>query len=157
MISFYIYSQIYSHLFRLSLTVKLNKPLDLKAVRLVESNCIDIKWNKVESGACTVKYDVKLKDASGKYCHNKTGYNIREMKICNVKDFANITHVEMMASFKNVTSKASNANITTQAQFSPGIIIYLCLFSYRMTIFKFILFTSVCFTINIYGISIDCL
>ena len=125
----YIYSQIYSRLLRLSLTVKLDKPLDLKAVRLVESNCIDIKWNKVESGACIVKYDVKLKDASGNYYHNKTGYNIRELKICNVKNFANITNVEMVASFKNVTSKASKANITSQAQASPGRIMFLYLFA----------------------------
>ena len=117
----YIYSQIYSRLLRLSLTVKLDKPLDLKAVRLVESNCIDIKWNKVESGACIVKYDVKLKDASGNYYHNKVGYNIREMKFCNVTDFDIITNVEMVVNFKNVTSKGSEANIVEST--SLGMII----------------------------------
>ena len=115
---------------------KTEKRIDLKVVRLVESNCIDIKWNKVESGACIVKYDVKLRDASGKYYHNKSGYNIREMKICNVKDFANITNVEMMASFKNVTSKASNANIITQSQTSTGMIICSYRFAIRVTIFN---------------------
>ena len=105
------------------LTVKLDKPFDLKAGKLSASKCVEVKWNKVESGACFVKYDVKLKDAFGNHLHNKIVYNIGETKICNLSDIANIANVDLMVSFKstykNITAKVSETPITTPAPSTP--------------------------------------
>ena len=79
----------------------------------------------MESGACIVKYDVTLKDATGKYYYKATGYNIRETKICNLTNFADITNVEMIVSFKNITSMVSKAKIITPSSTSPGMNICL--------------------------------
>ena len=36
-----------------------------EAVKIGGAKCIEVKWNKVESGACYAKYKVVLKSASG--------------------------------------------------------------------------------------------
>ena len=102
-----------------NLTVKLDKTFNLKAGKLVASKCVEVKWNKVESGACFVKYDVKLKDAFGNQLYNKIVYNIGELKMCNLSDIATIANVELMVSFKstykNIIAKVSETPITTPA------------------------------------------
>ena len=99
--------------------MKLDKSFDLKARNLASSKCVEVKWNKVESGACIVKYDVKLKDAFGNQLYNKILYNIGEMTMCNLSDIATIANVELMVSFKstykNITAKVSETPITTPA------------------------------------------
>ena len=99
--------------------MKLDKPFDLKAGKLVASKCVEVKWNKVESGACFVKYGVKLKDAFHNQLYNKFGYNIGEMRICNLRDFASVTNVGLTVSFKN-TYKTINANVTDQSITIPS-------------------------------------
>ena len=102
-----------------NLTVKLDKPFDLKAGKLVASKCVEVKWNKVESGACFVKYDVKLKDAFGNQLYNKIVYNSGELNLCSLSDIATIANVELMVSFKSThksaTAKVSETPITTPA------------------------------------------
>ena len=40
------------------LAVKLEVDFGLKARKIREAKCVEVKWNKVESGACYVKYEV---------------------------------------------------------------------------------------------------
>ena len=99
--------------------MKLDKTFNLKAGKIAASKCVEVKWDKVESGACFVKYDVKLKDAFGNQLYNKILYNIGELKMCNLSDIATIANVELMVSFKstykNITAKVSETPITTPA------------------------------------------
>ena len=100
-----------------SLAVSLNFPLAVKAEKLHEPRCITIEWNKAESGACFVKYDVTFKNASGHSLHTQTGYNIGGMNVCNLTAYVNITNVQLVVSFKStsktVTAKVSETPITT--------------------------------------------
>jgi len=59
--------------------LKLDMDFGLKAGKIGGAKCIEVKWNKVESGACYVKYEVVLKSASGSNEYNNSGYNIGEM------------------------------------------------------------------------------
>ena len=60
--------------------VKLDKPFNIKAEKLSKDRCVEVKWNKAESGACYVKYEVKFKNSSGNYLYTETVYNIAEMR-----------------------------------------------------------------------------
>ena len=86
----------------------------MKATKASVDQCVDVKWNKLESGGCLVKYDVKFKNESGDYLHNETGYNIGEMKMCNLTSYDNITEVQLTVSFRN-TSKTVTAIVLSQA------------------------------------------
>ena len=89
--------------------VNLDKPLHMKAIKMSMNQCVEVQWNKLESGACFVQYDVKFKNDFGDFLYNDTGHNIREMKICNLTSYKNITEVQLTVSFKSasktVTSK----------------------------------------------------
>ena len=96
----------------------------LKAGKIGGAKCIEVKWNKVESGACYVKYEVVLKSASGSNEYNNSGYNIGEMTMCSFLTFSNVTDVQLTVSFKS-TSKIVSANVsdtplTTQTPTPPG-------------------------------------
>ena len=83
----------------------------LKAEKIAASKCVEVKWNKAESGACYVKYEVVLRNASGSDIRNETGYNIGEIMMCNLPSTRNITNVQLTVSFK-ATSKNATANVT---------------------------------------------
>ena len=97
---------------------------DLKARKTPGSKCIEMKWNKAESGACYVKYEVALRNASGSDIRSETGHNIKEMTVCNLPSTSNITHVQLTVSFKgtstNVTANVIEASIIAQASTSSG-------------------------------------
>ena len=82
----------------------MDQPFNIKAEKLSKDRCVEVKWNKAESGACYVKYEVKFKNASGNYLYTETGYNIVETKKCNLPTFVNITEIQLTASFRS-TSK----------------------------------------------------
>ena len=77
-----------------------------------------MKWNKAESGACYVKYEVKFKNASGNYLYNESGYNIAEMNKCNITNFVNITEIQLRASFRS-TSKTFTIKVSEDPILPP--------------------------------------
>ncbi|XP_065054129.1 uncharacterized protein LOC135682953 isoform X2 [Rhopilema esculentum] len=83
---------------------------NLQARKINVDSCVEVKWTKAESGACYVKYEVRLKNASGTV-YTETGYNIDEIKKCKIQGNVNITDVEMTMSFKS-TSKVFTAKVS---------------------------------------------
>ena len=69
------------------------------------------------AGACYVKYEVVLKNASGCNEYSNSGYNIGEMTICSFLTFSSVTDVQLTVSFKStsriVTAKVSKTPLTT--------------------------------------------
>ena len=106
----------------------------LKAGKIGGAKCIEVKWNKVETGACYVKYEVVLKSASESNVYGKTGYNIGEMTICSFLTYSNVTDVQLTVSFKstsrNVTAKVSNTPLHTATPSPPGMTPLCTLFFY---------------------------
>ena len=96
----------------------------LKAGIIGGAKCVEVKWKKVESGACYVKYKVVLKNASGSNEYEEAGYNIGNMTICSFLTFSNVTDVQLIVSFKstsrNVTAKVSNTPLTTPTPTPSG-------------------------------------
>ena len=94
------------------LAVKLDMDFGLKAGKIGGAKCIEVKWNKVESGACYVKYEVVLKSASGSAQYSSSAFNIGEMTMCSFLNFSSVTDVQLTVSFKstsrNVTAKVSD-------------------------------------------------
>ena len=80
--------------------MKLEEPLKLKAERLSNGTCVKVNWKKIKSGACKVKYLVKLKDSYGKELNMSYGYNIGGMKMCNILPHEYVTHVELTVQFR---------------------------------------------------------
>ncbi|XP_065056116.1 uncharacterized protein LOC135684468 isoform X1 [Rhopilema esculentum] len=91
--------------------LKLDGNPNLRAGKIIIDSCVEVKWTKAESGACYVKYEVKLKNASGTVVYTETGYNIDEVKKCKIPGNVNITDVEMTMSFKT-TSKVFTAKVS---------------------------------------------
>ena len=96
----------------------------LKAGKIGGAKCIEVKWNKVESGACYVKYEVVLKNASGSNEYSFSGYNIGEIAKCSFLSYSTVTDVQLTVSFKsisrNVTAKVSDTPLTTPTPTPPG-------------------------------------
>ena len=96
----------------------------LKAGKIGGAKCVEVKWNKVESGACYVKYEVVLKSASGSVEYRHSGYNIGEMKMCSFLTFNSVTDVQLTVRFKSTsrsaTAKVSDTPLTTPTPTLPG-------------------------------------
>ena len=96
----------------------------LKAGKFEASECVKLKWNKAESGACYVKYEVVIRNASGSDLRSVTVYNIGEMIICGFATNSNVTHAQLTVSFKAVSrivaANVSDESIHTQASTSEG-------------------------------------
>jgi len=107
-----------------SVLLKLDMNFGLKAEKIEGAKCVEVKWNKVEAGACYVKYEVLLKNASGSNEYGKAGYNIGEMKMCRFLTFGIVTDVQLTVSFKstsrNVTAKVSDTPLTTPTTTTTG-------------------------------------
>ena len=116
------FTSVVTH-FMFSSLVKLDKEFGLKSGNLSGDNCIEVRWNKAESGACFVKYDVTFKNASGHNLHTQTGHNIGGMNVCNLAAYSSITDVQLVVSFKStsrtVTAKVSRPEITTPPITTP--------------------------------------
>ena len=93
----------------------MNQPFHVKALRVAKDRCIEVKWNKTESGACYVNYEVKFKNASGNYLYTETGYNIAEIQKCNLTNILDITDVQLTVSFKT-----TKKNFTAKVFREPG-------------------------------------
>ena len=95
----------------------------LKAGKIRRARCVQVKWNKVESGACYVKYEVVLRNASGGYQYSDSRYNIGEMRMCSLAAFRNVTDVQLIVTFKatstNVTANVSDTPIRTLPGMTP--------------------------------------
>ena len=102
--------------------MKLDQVLNIKAWKRPDK-CVEVTWDKVESGACFVKFELKFKNATGNFLYNETGYNIMKMEKCNLADFVNLTEIQLTVSFKN-TSKSYTFIIpkptTTPSTRKPG-------------------------------------
>ena len=96
----------------------------LIAEKIGGGSCVEVKWNRVESGACYVKYEVVLKNASGSNEYGNAGYNIGEMTMCSFLTFSSVTDVQLTVSFKStsrhVTVKVYDTSLTTQTPKPPG-------------------------------------
>ena len=91
------------------LAVDLEMDIGLRAEQI--GACVEMKWNRVQAGACYVRYEVILRNASSDVISSETGYNIGEMMMCNLSSNSSITYVELMISFKTA-SKNFTANVT---------------------------------------------
>ena len=104
--------------------VKLDKPFHLKVKRIAASKCIEVKWMKLNSGACIVRYAVALKSSSGEVLFNMAGKNIEKKKICNLSSYNRITDVQLTVSFKGiskvVTAKVSETPNSTSVPPASG-------------------------------------
>ena len=96
----------------------------LKAGKIGGAKCVEVKWNKVESGACYVKYEVVLLNASGSIEYSDSGFSIGKMTMCSFTPYSNVTDVQLTVSFKstsrNVTAKVSETPLSTPAPTPPG-------------------------------------
>jgi len=103
--------------------LKLDMDFGLKAGKIGGAKCVEVKWNKVEAGACYVKYEVVLKNASGSNEYSNSGYNIGNMTMCSFLTFSNITDVQLTVSFKstsrNVTANVSDTPLNTPTPTPP--------------------------------------
>ena len=91
--------------------VKLDMDFGLKAKKTGWARCVKGHWNKVEAGACYVKYEVVLKAASGSDEYSNSGYNIGEMTVCSFAIVSTVTDVQLTVTFK-ATSTTVTANVS---------------------------------------------
>ena len=91
------------------LAVELDMEIGLRAEKI--GACVEVKWNRVQAGACYVKYEVILRNASSDVISSETGYNIGEMMMCDLPSNRYITYVDLTVSFKTA-SKSFTANVT---------------------------------------------
>ena len=89
--------------FLLISAVKLTQNLEIEARKLPNDGCVEVKWTKIDAGSCHVKYDVGFKNSSGSYLYNVTGYNIEEVRKCNLTVYNYITDVELTVSVNNAS------------------------------------------------------
>jgi len=103
--------------------LKLDMDFGLKAENIEGARCVEVKWNKVESGACYVKYEVVLKSTSGRNEYSNYGYNIGEMTMCRFTTYSNVTNVQLTVTFKstskNFTAEVSDTTLSTPAPTPP--------------------------------------
>ena len=103
--------------------VQLDMEFGVKAGKIIGTRCVNVRWNKVEAGACYVKYEVVLRNASGGYQNSDSGYNIAEMTMCSFATFRNVTDVQLIVTFKatsaNVTANVSDTPISTLPGMTP--------------------------------------
>ena len=111
------------------IAVKLDMEFGLKARKIGGGICVEVKWNKVEAGACYVKYEVVLKNASGSIEYDKAGYNIGEMTMCRFLTFGSVIDVQLTVSFKStsktIITKISDTPLTTPTPTTPGMTLFL--------------------------------
>ena len=81
--------------------MKFDKDLGIKAGKKKEEGCIEVKWTRLESGACYVKYEVKFKNELGTFAYTEVGYNVNEMDKCKIPSNMNITEIQLTVSFKS--------------------------------------------------------
>ena len=84
----------------------------VKAGKVGGAKCVEVKRNKVESGACYVKYEVVLKSASGSNVYSEAGYNIGEMTMCSSLTFSSVTDVQLTVSFKPTSRHLTVKSVT---------------------------------------------
>ena len=106
------------------LAVKMDIDFGLQVEKIGGAKCIEVKWNKLEAGACYVQYEVVVKSASGIIENSSLGYNIGNMTMCSFATFRHITDVQVTVSFKAtskiVTAKVTDTPISTPASATPG-------------------------------------
>ena len=112
--------------------VKLDMDFGVKAGKILGTRCVNVRWNKMEAGACYVKYEVVLRNSSGGYQYRDSGYNIGEMTMCSFATFSNVTDAQLIVSFKatsiNVTTNVSDTPISTSTPTPPGMT-PICIFN----------------------------
>ena len=106
--------------------VKLDMDFGLNAGKI--GACVEVKWNRVQAGACYVKYEVILRNAWSGVISSETGYNIGEMMMCNLPNDISITYVQLTVSFKttskNFTANVTEAPIITPVPTTPGMTLF---------------------------------
>ena len=72
--------------------------------------CVSVKWNKIASGACFVRYEVQYKDSAGRVKYTSHGTNIGETRQCNIPTGVNISQVRLRIIFHSI-AKNFNVNV----------------------------------------------
>ena len=108
------------------LAVKLDMDFGLKAEEV--GACVEVKWNRVQAGACYVRYKVILRNASSDVISSETGYNIGEVMMCDLPNNISITYVELTVSFKaasiNFTANVTETPFSTPVPTTPGMTLF---------------------------------
>ena len=82
----------------------------------------------MQAGACYVRYEVILRNASSGVISSETGYNIGEMMMCDLPNNISITYAELTVSFKtasiNFTANVTEATISTPVPSTPGMTLF---------------------------------
>ena len=99
------------------IAVELDRDIGLRAGQI--GACVEVKWNKVQAGACHVRYEVILRNSSSGVISSETGYNIGEMMMCDLRSNRYITFVDLTVSFK-AASNNFTANVTEPPVSSPA-------------------------------------
>ena len=81
--------------------MNLNNQLHLTAKRLHNSSCIEVKWRRIESAACDVKYVVSLKDSHGMESNKSVWTNVEEAKVCSASQY--VTEVQLTVKFRKMS------------------------------------------------------
>ena len=104
--------------------VNLDLNFHLKARKVASTHCLEINWNKAESGACTIKYTLALRSPEGDDLLSITVNNIGKIKLCNLPTYASISDVQMTVTFettsKTVTTKVFDETASIDALKTPG-------------------------------------
>ena len=83
--------------------VALEQHLNVTAKILSPGRCVEVKWIKIESADCAIKYEVTLKDSIGAEIEKSHGYNIASMKMCNILPKIRVISVQLTAQFRTVS------------------------------------------------------
>jgi len=80
--------------------LRLENPIHITVRKLLKPGCLELKWKKVQAGACYVRYDVVWKSVLGGAMFNKSGYNIGKIEICSENPSKEIVRAQLIISFK---------------------------------------------------------
>ena len=116
--------------------VGLNDPIQMTATMLIELGCLEVMWNKINSGACYVRFDLVLKTGSGASVFKRTGHNIYKVRICDMQAVIKVANVQLIVSFRNavryVSLNVSQEPTTIQPQTPAGMISCFRLFRWTL-------------------------
>ena len=131
-----------NHIYRhhssfISVAVTLERNYNLRAGKIAQSKCVEVRWNKVPSGACRVRYDTKFADISGKEISKQHGFNSDHIKLCGLERFDEITQVELTVTYKImkkvIITQVSNKPLALIAPMTKTGRLFMCI---KLNIFK---------------------
>jgi len=127
--------------------LNLDREYGLKAGKNRGAECVEVKWKKVEAGACYVKYEVVLKNSLGSIEYATERYNMGELTLCSYLTFSSVTDVQLTVSFKSMSriiiTKVSDTQLTTPTPTTPGSLSGGFTWNYELIVRRIVLFWKV--------------